>query len=198
MKKIEVISKHKNQILFVIIGVAVVACCSCIVIFMIQQRNSDIMPLSEKEVSLLGDGKYAFNDFVIGTPYKEMKKRLKKTEDFAPNIRESENKGQSYQLVEHRMRLEAPGYQNGYISYSFCEKKFHYGRCELYFSSYAEALVYMNRLVEPLLDLDQLKEERPDEKRYRIKDMFDTQMELYVSGREDNGEVVILFYKKYK
>ena len=96
------------------------------------------------------------------------------------------------------MRLEAPGYQNGYISYSFCEKKFHYGRCELYFSSYAEALVYMDRLVEPLLDLDQLKEERPDEKRYRIKDMFDTQMELYVSGREDNGEVVILFYKKYK
>lgn len=156
------------------------------------------MPLSEKEVSLLGDGKYAFNDFVIGTPYKEMKKRLKKTEDFAPNIRESENKGQSYQLVEHRMRLEAPGYQNGYISYSFCEKKFHYGRCELYFSSYAEALVYMNRLVEPLLDLDQLKEERPNETRYRIKDMFDTQMELYVSGREDNGEVVILFYKKYK
>ncbi len=56
----------------------------------------------------------------------------------------------------------------------------------------------MDRLVEPLLDLDQLKEERPDEKRYRIKDMFDTQMELYVSGREDNGEVVILFYKKYK
>lgn len=198
MKKIEVISKHKNQILFVIIGVAVVACCSCIVIFMIQQRNSDIMPLSEKEVSLLGDGKYAFNGFVIGTPYKEMKKRLKKTEDFVPNIRESENKGQSYQLVEHRMRLEAPGYQNGYISYSFCEKKFHYGRCELYFSSYAEALVYMNRLVEPLLDLDQLKEERPNETRYRIKDMFDTQMELYVSGREDNGEVVILFYKKYK
>ncbi len=132
-----------------------------------------------------------------------MEKRLKKTEDFTPDIRDLEIKGDLYRLVEYKMALEAPGYQYGYISYSFGEKElnFQQGQCYLHFSSHAEALAYMNQLAEPLPALDQLGIEKTEgdgntETRYRFGDTSETRIELVLTKSGENWLVWIFLYNE--